>query len=129
MRIQTIFTLLILTLASATPALAYNWGNNNYGSTMYGYGSGYSVFGGSGGRVIKGYSPVDGYRLTEHGPYAYPPSARFVSDTQFRGHYDAWSGRYYDAWNGRTVSQYPRSSGGVPAVNLNKNPYVIDRYY
>ena len=118
-------------LDSSYPTVsAYNRGN--YGmrysspTTMVGYGSGFMV--GTGGRFVQGYSPVDGYRLTQTGPYPYPRQANFMRSSDFPGHFDAWTGRYYDATTGRTVSQVPRQAGGVPARHTPGNPYIIKRY-
>lgn len=115
---------------SAYPTVnSYNYRNTgavySQRATMYGYGTGYTF---SDSRFVSGYSPVDGYRLTSYGPYPYPPNAQFVSDPQFIGHYDAWSGQYYDAWSGRPVSQYPRQSGGIPAYQYPRSPFTVNRY-
>ena len=140
MRFQHVFIALSMLVLTATGVFAllpnYNAAYPTVGAfsyrsytqpgTMYGYGTGHMMAYGS---VRSGYSPVDGYRLTQYGPYPYPPNAVYAQDPQFRGHYDAWSGRYYDATTGRTVSQYPRYSGGMPAYRYPNNPYVINRYY
>ncbi len=66
--------------------------------------------------------------ITSWGPHPYAANARYARNSEFTGHWDAYSGAYVDGWSHRRVNQvwmgYGSSNRIVPRSYPYTNPQV-----